>query len=313
MTTAQARRPAALRRPLVDDAELHPHRPHADLDRLVDMRAGGDGAAERRRPPRAAPARPTASDSSARRAPRLAIGLTGITRSPRRMSIEAMRFESRFGSGEQPTTAQVRVPVRIARTSSTGGSSGELRVRRQQPALREPVEHQRGVGDRHAGQVLLAGPRSRRRSPAPPPRTRAVPGRERGDGVGRAEERAGSRRACPRRRGRRACRCRPRDTPVRRAQQAGGEAIVGPELIAHVRDRVLAGQDRSLGVADQPAVAAGVAPPPTRHGRAAAARRRGSRASSPASSARWASPSAAIASRMASSWSAVTTPIVRPR
>ena len=58
--------------------------------------------------------------------------------------------------GEHPTTAHTRVPVRMARTSSTSGSSGERRVRGHPAALGEPVEHERGVGDRDAGQVLLA-------------------------------------------------------------------------------------------------------------------------------------------------------------
>ena len=189
-----------------------------------------------------------------------------------------MRFESRLGSGEQPTTAQVRVPVRIARTSSTGGSSGDRGCAARPPALGEPVEHERGVGDRHAGEMLLPRPRSRRRSPARPPRTRRGPRpRARRSRRPRGRTRP-SRRACPRRRGRRARRCRPRGTPSARAQHAGGESIVGPELLAHVRDRVLAGQDRRLGVADEPAVAAAAAPPPTRRGRrpprAAAARSR---------------------------------------
>ena len=74
----------------------------------------------------------TCSGTSASRAytrsPRIsapAAGLTGITRCPRRCSSAAMRCEARVASGEQPTTAQTRVPVRIARSSLTAGSTGE--------------------------------------------------------------------------------------------------------------------------------------------------------------------------------------------
>jgi L-lactate dehydrogenase complex protein LldE len=46
--------------------------------------------------------------------------LTGITRYPRDFSIDAIRWLSRAGSGEHPTTAHVRVPSRTERiTSST--------------------------------------------------------------------------------------------------------------------------------------------------------------------------------------------------
>jgi hypothetical protein len=38
--------------------------------------------------------------------------LTGTTRNPRFWSSRAIRWESRRGSGEQPTTAHVRVSVR---------------------------------------------------------------------------------------------------------------------------------------------------------------------------------------------------------
>ena len=46
MTTWRPGRAGAVGGGLVDDAELHPDRPRADRDRLVDVRAGGVGAAE---------------------------------------------------------------------------------------------------------------------------------------------------------------------------------------------------------------------------------------------------------------------------
>ena len=180
-----------------------------------------------------------------------------------------MRCESRFGSGEQPTTAHTRVPVRMARTSSTCGSSGDSRVDGHAAALGEAVEHERGVGDRDAGQVLLARLEvgdDRRASHAGV--RLAVATGERGDGVARRGRTPPSRRSIPSaaRRARLVVAVGQRRR-ARAPSSAGGESPSSAQLLAHVGSGVLAGQDRRLGVADQAAEAARRAPPPTRRGR----------------------------------------------
>ena len=74
---------------------------------------------ERRKTSTTSTGSPMSCTLAKQRSPRIsdAAGLTGITRKPRRCSSAAIRCESRAGSGEQPTTAHVRVSSSAKRTS----------------------------------------------------------------------------------------------------------------------------------------------------------------------------------------------------
>ena len=168
-----------------------------------------------------------------------------------------MRCESRFGSGEQPTTAHTRVPVRIARTSSTGGSSAD------QPGGQRGHGARRGARARarcrRSGRRSDASraSRSRRRSPVhllwrtpcglgaraplpPRPRGRTAPTRRPIPSAARSSEHVVVR-----------CQGRKRERPPR-----GRRVVLVGELAAHVVGRVVARQDRCLGVPDEPPEAA---------------------------------------------------------
>ena len=198
-----------------------------------------------------------------------------------------MRCESRSGSGEQPTTAHTRVPVRMARTSSTCGSSGDARVgspcRGARRGARARARCRRS--GRPSGGSSRASKSATMARDAPRVRLSVAAG-ERGHGVRRRGRRPPSRRACRRRRGGGPVVAVGRARRARSAHQRGRRVGSVGELLPDVRRRVLAGQDRRLRVADEAAEAA------RRRGLprgAVARRRRGaarSRASSPAPAAR---------------------------
>ena len=87
-----------------------------------------------------------------------AFGLTGMIRLPRRASSAAMRWLSRAGLGEQPTTAHVRWAVSRSRIASSGGAVMPARIERTSARAIARAGRERpagrGGGDVAAGRLL---------------------------------------------------------------------------------------------------------------------------------------------------------------